>query len=276
MDTMSIDQLRLAPKVLLHDHLDGGLRPATVVELAETVGHNLPTTDPEELAEWFHRGANRRDLVLYLEPFAHTVAVLQSADALRRVARECVEDLASDGVVYAEVRFAPELHLQGELTLDDVVEAVLEGFRDATRTARTPAGDPIAVGLLCTAMRTAARGDEIAELAIRHRDGGVVGFDIAGAEAGFPPTRHLSAFELVHRENGHVTIHAGEGFHQSGRRSSCAAPRDSATAFASWTTSLNKLTTRMSSEGSRRSCVIAACPLRCALPRTFTSARHQA
>jgi adenosine deaminase len=212
MDAMSIDQLRLAPKVLLHDHLDGGLRPATVVELAETAGHNLPTTDPEELAEWFHRGANRRDLVLYLEPFAHTVGVLQNAEALRRVARECVEDLAGDGVIYAEVRFAPELHLEGELTLDDVVEAVLEGFRDATRTARTPAGDPIAVGLLCTAMRTAARGDEIAELAIRHRDGGVVGFDIAGAEAGFPPTRHLSAFELVHRENGHVTIHAGEGF----------------------------------------------------------------
>lgn len=209
---MSLDTLRLAPKVLLHDHLDGGLRPQTVIELADVVGHELPSTDADKLAEWFRRGADRRDLVLYLEPFAHTVAVLQSAEALRRVARECVEDLAADGVVYAEVRFAPELHLEQALSLDTVVESVLEGFREGVASARTPAGDPIVVGLLCTAMRTAARGEEIAALAIRHREGGVVGFDIAGAEAGFPPTRHLSAFELVQRENGHVTIHAGEAF----------------------------------------------------------------
>ncbi len=212
MGSLSIDQLRLAPKVLLHDHLDGGLRPATVIELAADCGHQLPTADAGELAAWFHRGADRRDLVLYLEPFAHTVTVLQSAEALTRVARECVEDLAADGVVYAEIRFAPELHLEQGLTLDEVVEAVLAGIREAAQTARTPAEDPIAVGLLCTAMRTAARGDDIAELAIRHRDEGVVGFDIAGAEAGYPPTRHLSAFELIQRANMHVTIHAGEAF----------------------------------------------------------------
>ena len=210
--TLSIELLRHAPKVLLHDHLDGGLRPATVVELATDCGHELPTNDPGELAAWFHRGADRRDLVLYLEPFAHTVAVLQTPEALERAARECAEDLASDGVVYAEVRFAPELHLERGLTLDQVVEAVLAGFRAGAATASTPAGDPIAIGLLCTAMRTAARGEEIAALAIRHRDAGVVGFDIAGEEAGYPPTRHLSAFELVHRENGHITIHAGEAF----------------------------------------------------------------
>ena len=212
MGSLSIDQLRLASKVLLHDHLDGGLRPQTVIELAADCGHELPATGAGELAAWFHRGADRHDLVLYLEPFEHTVAVLQSAEALTRVAQECVEDLAADGVVYAEVRFAPELHLERGLQLDEVVEAVLAGFRAGVVDARTPAGHPIAVGLLCTAMRTAARSDEIAELAIRHRDAGVVGFDIAGAEAGFPPTRHLSAFELVHRENGHITIHAGEAF----------------------------------------------------------------
>src|SRR3954451_3812782 len=123
------ETLRRAPKVLLHDHLDGGLRPATVIELAHEVGHRLPAEDPEELAAWFHQGAYRHDLTLYLETFAHTVGVLQTRDALVRVARECAEDLADDGVVYAEVRFAPELHTKGDLTLDEVVEAVVEGFR---------------------------------------------------------------------------------------------------------------------------------------------------
>ena len=156
------------------------------------------------------RGANRRDLVLYLETFAHTVGVMQTRDALVRVARECVEDLAADGVVYAEVRFAPELHLEAGLSLDDVVEAVQEGFRLGVRES---GGErPIRVRTLLTAMRTAARSLEIAELAVRWRDRDVCGFDIAGAEAGHPPTRHLDAFEHVRRENFHVTIHAGEAF----------------------------------------------------------------
>jgi adenosine deaminase len=202
----SVSQLRQAPKVLLHDHLDGGLRPATVIELAREAGHRLPADDPDELAEWFHRGAYRHDLELYLEPFAHTVGVLQTREALVRVARECAEDLADDGVVYAEVRFAPELHTEGGLSLDQVVEAVLEGF-DAGSADR-----PLTIGTLCTAMRTAARSRDIAELAVRHRDQGVVGFDIAGAEAGHPPTRHLDAFQFVQRENFHITIHAGEAF----------------------------------------------------------------
>jgi adenosine deaminase len=205
-------RIERAPKVLLHDHLDGGLRPATIVELADADGYDaLPTGDADELAAWMTRGASRRDLVLYLETFAHTVGVLQTPEALARVARECVEDLAADGVRYAEVRFAPELHLRRGLALDAVVEAVQDGFAQGQGDARA-AGRPIRVRTLLTAMRTAARSLEIAELAVRWRDREVCGFDIAGAEAGFPPTRHLDAFEHVRRENFHLTIHAGEAF----------------------------------------------------------------
>jgi adenosine deaminase len=203
----SAEQIHRAPKVLLHDHLDGGLRPRTVIELAHEQGYRkLPTTDEHDLREWFKRGANRHDLTLYLETFAHTVGVMQTKDALERVAAECAADLAADGVVYAEVRFAPELHTEAGLTLDEIVDAVAEGF------ARGAAANHIRIGILCTAMRTAARSLEIAELAVRHRDHGVVGFDIAGAEKGYPPTRHLDAFQLVQRENFHFTIHAGEAF----------------------------------------------------------------
>ena len=203
----TLDDIRAVPKVLLHDHLDGGLRPETIVELAEEAGYDsLPTRDPEELGAWMTRGANRKDLLLYLETFAHTVGVMQTPGALARVARECAEDLAADGVVYAEVRFAPEQHLERGLGLDEVVEAVQEGFREgAERTG-------IRIGILLTAMRTAARSLEIADLAVRWRDRDVVGFDIAGAEAGFPPTRHLDAFDHVRRANFHLTIHAGEAF----------------------------------------------------------------
>ncbi|GAB3816351.1 adenosine deaminase [Micromonospora zhanjiangensis] len=200
-----------APKALLHDHLDGGLRPATIVELAAAVDHPLPSNDPDELGRWFVAAANSGSLERYLETFAHTVAVMQTADALRRVAAECAWDLAVDGVVYAEVRFAPEQHLDRGLTLDEVVEAVLAGFAEGTGRA-ADAGRSIRIGTLLTAMRHAARSQEIAELSVRHRDRGVVGFDIAGAEAGFPPTRHLDAFEYLQRENFHFTIHAGEAF----------------------------------------------------------------
>jgi adenosine deaminase len=206
-DTPILDDIRRAPKVLLHDHLDGGLRPSTVVDLADEYGYEgLPTTDVDELGAWFHSGADRKDLVLYLETFRHTVGVMQHRDALVRVARECAEDLADDGVVYAEVRFAPELHVEAGLSLDEVVDAVQEGFRQGSADGR------ITIGTLLTAMRTAANSREIAELAVRHRDDGVVGFDIAGQEAGFPPSRHLDAFQYVQRENFHLTIHAGEAF----------------------------------------------------------------
>ncbi|MEU8337988.1 adenosine deaminase [Micromonospora sp. BL1] len=211
MVAISYEDIVKVPKALLHDHLDGGLRPATIVELAAEVGHELPTTDPAALGVWFTEAANSGSLERYLETFAHTVAVMQTATALRRVARECALDLAADGVVYAEVRFAPEQHLEQNLTLDEVVDAVVTGFREGSALA-AEAGSPIRIGTLLTAMRHAARSQEIAELAVRHRDTGVVGFDIAGAEAGFPPTRHLDAFEYLQRENFHFTIHAGEAF----------------------------------------------------------------
>jgi adenosine deaminase len=201
------EQIRAMPKVLLHDHLDGGLRPGTVIDLADDIGYpDLPTHDPAELTQVLTAGAHRGHLNLYLDAFRHTVGVMQTRPALYRVAREAAEDLADDGVVYAEVRFAPELHTELGLTLDEVVHAVLAGFRDGSADGR------IMVRALLTAMRTAARSQEIAELAVRHRDNGVVGFDIAGAEAGWPPSRHLDAFQYVHRENFHVTIHAGEGY----------------------------------------------------------------
>ncbi len=215
------ERILRAPKVLLHDHLDGGLRPASVIELADAVGYTgLPESDPERLALWFRDAADSPakaelaegvGLERYLETFAHTCAVMQTRDALVRVASECAQDLAADGVVYAEVRYAPEQHLEAGLALEDVVEAVNEGFRQGEALAAA-AGHRIRVGALLTAMRHAARSLEIAELANRYRDAGVVGFDIAGAEAGFPPTRHLDAFEYLKRENNHFTIHAGEAF----------------------------------------------------------------
>ncbi|MEJ7704814.1 MAG: adenosine deaminase [Geodermatophilaceae bacterium] len=212
--------MRRVPKVLLHDHLDGGVRPATVADLAAQVGYaDLPTNDPTELAAWFRTAAGSGSLERYLETFVHTVGVMQTRDALTRVAAECAVDLVGDGVVYAEVRFAPELHVELDLELTEVVEAVLAGFAAGSAEAARAAGpggaggrQPIRIGVLLTAMRHAARSREIAELAIAYRDRGVVGFDIAGAEAGFPPTRHLDAFEYMRRENGHFTIHAGEGF----------------------------------------------------------------
>jgi adenosine deaminase len=206
-DRPTLETLRRAPKVLLHDHLDGGLRPETVVELAADEGYTgLPTHDAGELAGWFTRSEARSSLDLYLGRFEHTVAVMQTEGALRRVAFECAEDLANDGVVYAEVRFAPELHLDAGLSLDEVVTAVVTGIAEGSR------GRNITIGVLVTAMRHAARSTEIAELALRHRDNGVVGFDIAGSEAGFPPSRHLDAFRLIAQGNFHITIHAGEAF----------------------------------------------------------------
>jgi adenosine deaminase len=207
-----IETIRQAPKVLLHDHLDGGLRPATMIELAREVGYaDLPTTDADELGRWFRTGADRKSLELYLDGFAHTVAVMQTPEGIERVAAECAEDLAADGVVYAEVRYAPELSTQEGLSLDAVMAAWLAGFRRGAEAA-TAAGHPIVVRAIVTAMRQFARSVEIAELSVRHRDEGVVGFDIAGPEAGFPPSRHLDAFQLIHRANFHVTIHAGEAF----------------------------------------------------------------
>ncbi|PXY38087.1 adenosine deaminase [Prauserella flavalba] len=209
---LTVHDLRKAPKVLLHDHLDGGLRPRTIVELAQSTGYEgLPTHDVAELGRWFQEAANSGSLESYLETFAHTCGVMQTEDALIRVAAECVEDLADDGVVYAEVRYAPELFVERGLSLDQVIKAVQAGFTEGERRAEAN-GHRIRTGTLLCAMRQHARAAEIAELAVRYRDAGVVGFDIAGPEAGFPPTRNLDAFEFMRVNNAHFTIHAGEAF----------------------------------------------------------------
>ncbi|MFJ5533020.1 adenosine deaminase [Streptomyces sp. NPDC093261] len=201
--------IRRLPKAVLHDHLDGGLRPATVVELAAAAGHTLPTTDPDELAAWYFEAANSGDLVRYIATFEHTLAVMQSREGLLRVAEEYVLDLAADGVVYAEVRYAPELNTQGGLSMSEVVEAVQEGLAAGMAKAAA-AGTPVRVGTLLCGMRMFDRVREAADLAVAYRDAGVVGFDIAGAEDGFPPADHLAAFEYLRGESVPFTIHAGE------------------------------------------------------------------
>ena len=201
------------PKVLLHDHLDGGLRPSTILELADEIGWTprLPSNDPVALRQWFVRGAETKNLLQYLATFEHTLAVMQRAGDLVRVARECVLDLANDGVVYAEVRFAPELHVQGGLALEAVVEAVQSGFRDGC-SASAAVGKPIVVNTIVCAMRTEQRSLEIAQLALRMRenDDRIVAFDIAGAETGWPPSLHATALAWVRANNMHITIHASE------------------------------------------------------------------
>ncbi|MDO0929144.1 adenosine deaminase [Streptomyces sp. TG1A-8] len=203
------DTLRRLPKAVLHDHLDGALRPATVVELAAAVGHTLPTTDPAELAAWYVEAAGSGDLVRYIATFEHTLAVMQTREGLLRTAEEYVLDLAADGVVYAEVRYAPELMLKGGLTPAEVVETVQEGLAAGMAKAAA-AGTPVRVGTLLCGMRMFDRVREAADLAVAHRDAGVVGFDIAGAEDGFPAADHLAAFEHLRRESVPFTIHAGE------------------------------------------------------------------
>ncbi|SEE67572.1 adenosine deaminase [Arthrobacter alpinus] len=207
--SIPVVDLQSLPKVSLHDHLDGGLRPETIIELAAASGHVLPATDPEELRNWFRESADSGSLERYLETFEHTIAVMQTHDDLVRVAREFVEDLADDGVVYGEVRWAPEQHLTQGLSLDDAVEAVQEGL-EAGMDAVDESGGYIEVGQIMTAMRHADRGSEIAQLAVRHRDNGVVGFDIAGAEDGFLPSRFTEAFTYLAENNFPTTVHAGE------------------------------------------------------------------
>lgn len=207
--TLTSDEILALPKVVLHDHLDGGLRPATLIELAAQVGHELPSTDPDELAAIFAKNAASGDLVRYLEAFAHTAVVMQSADNIRRIAREAVVDLAADGVIYAELRYAPEQHLEGGLSLQEVVEVVQAGIDEGVAEA-AEAHHTIRATALLDAMRHLDRSLEIAELAIANRGRCCVGFDIAGPELGFPVENHRAAFELLRDNHMPVTIHAGE------------------------------------------------------------------
>src|SRR3984893_2137758 len=207
---MKLDKelLQSLPKVLLHEHLDGVVRPQTVIELAANVQYTeLPTSDPLSLADWFHRGANQGSLAKYLEGFNHTIAVMQTEEALERVAYEQAEGLRKDGVVYFETRFAPVFHTRNGLTHQQVVSAVLKGLE----RGRKDFG--VASGLLICAMRNMDVSLEMAELAVDFRDRGVVGFDLAGeGEGGYPPKKHVDAFHYIQRQNFNITIHAGEGF----------------------------------------------------------------
>jgi adenosine deaminase len=206
---MKLDKafLQKLPKVLLHEHLDGVLRPQTVIDLARAAEYKeLPTDDPQALAEWFHRGANQGSLAKYLEGFAHTIAVMQTEEALERVAYEQADDLSKDGVVYFETRFAPIFHTRKGLTHQQVVSSVLKGLE----RGRKDFG--IASGLIICAMRNMDVSLEMAELAVDFRARGVVGFDLAGEEGGYPPKKHVAAFHYIQRENFNITIHAGEGY----------------------------------------------------------------
>src|SRR5262245_53014933 len=209
---ITLEAVRAAPKVVLHDRLDGGLRPQTIGELADEGGYEeRPPTDVHELAAWSTRGADTRDILQYLATFEHTLAVTQTASALHRVAREAAFDLAEDGVVYAEVRFAPELHQQRGLSLDEVVDAVQRGFRDGEHQAAA-AGNTITMRTIICAMRTASRSREIAELCVRRRaaDDTIVAFDLAGAETGFPPSDHPESLAIARHGLAHLTLHASE------------------------------------------------------------------
>ena len=210
--TPTSDQIKRVPKALLHDHLDGGLRPETIIEIAQQIGYKkLPTDDPKKLADWFEESCNSHSLVRYLETFSHTIAVMQSKEAIIRVSRECAIDLARDGVVYAEVRGAPELFTEQGLTLDQVVEATLEGYKQGMAEAASE-GNKIRVESLLCGMRQNNRSQEAAAAVVKYREKGVVGFDIAGPEDGFPPTNQLETFEYLRKENAHFTIHAGEAY----------------------------------------------------------------
>lgn len=200
--------IKRVPKVELHDHLDGGLRPQTIIELAETHNIMIPSQDPQELAEWFSRGSDQKNLSLYLETFAVTVAVLQTRAALYRVAVEAIEDLAADTVVYGEIRFAPILHTKQGLSLEEVVMAVLDGLDEGKR--RTG----MAYGLILCSLRdqNPQLSLAVAKLAVAYRSHGVVGFDLAGDESGHPPKKHVEAFQYIRNQNFNITIHAGEGF----------------------------------------------------------------
>jgi adenosine deaminase len=209
--TIGLDDARRLPKVLLHDHLDGGLRVETIMELADSIGWSLPEADPEDLQAWFTRGAETADLLQYLATFEHTLAVMQTAEHIERVAYEAVADLAADGVVYAEIRFAPELHQQDGLALEAVVEAVTSGFRRGEADVSLT-GHSITVNAILCAMRTEHRSVEIAHLVDRLRvwDDKVVAFDLAGAETGFPPSLHAEALAFARSALLNVTIHASE------------------------------------------------------------------
>ena len=208
LSMLAFNQIQSLPKVELHEHLDGSVRPATIIELAEKQGLELPERDEDKLAAWFRKGSERKSLSLYLESFSITTALMQDRESLRRIAREEIEDLAADGVVYAEIRFAPSLHTRKGLTMDEVVRAVLDGLQEGKRETG------VEFGLILCAMRheSPETSLQVAALGAAYADRGTVGFDLAGDEAGNPAKKHIEAFEYIRRKNFNITIHAGEAF----------------------------------------------------------------
>lgn len=200
--------IRRIPKVELHEHLDGSLRPETIIELAKKQGTKLPADSPSDLRAWFSRGSDEKSLPLYLKAFDVTTSLMQDRESLRRIAREEVEDLAADGVVYAEIRFAPVLHTRQGLTMEEVTQAVLDGLQDGRRETG------MEFGLILSAMRDRSVEESLrtAELAVAFSDRGTVGFDLAGDEAGNPAKKHIDAFSFIRAQNFSITIHAGEAF----------------------------------------------------------------
>ena len=200
------EMIKQIPKVELHDHLDGSLKPETIIELAASEGVELPADNPGDLASWFHRGADRKNLSLYLEGFSVTTSIMQTRDAIRRVAYEHILSLKEDNVAYGEIRFAPILHTEKGLNLEEVVESAIAGLEKGKQETG------VEYGLILCAMRHQNISLEIAELAVAFRGKGVVGFDIAGDEFGHPPKKHLDAFQYIKNKNFNITIHAGEAF----------------------------------------------------------------
>lgn len=206
--TLSLELIEKLPKTDLHVHLDGSLRLSTILELADKEKIVLPASDEDGLRKAMNLGRNCGSLVEYLKAFDVTLRVMQTADALTRIAYELAEDAARENVRYMEVRYAPMLHTQRGLKLTAVVEAVLEGLR----AAQERFGIESAV-IICGIRNVSPESSlEMAELAVAYKGRGVVGFDLAGAEYDNPAKHHRTAFQLVRDNNINVTIHAGEAY----------------------------------------------------------------
>lgn len=205
MAELTKEALHALPKPELHVHLDGSLRPTTMLELARTAGVDLPDSEPLGLAEKM-RAADSENLVQYLEKFAITLSLMQTPGSLERTAYELAEDSAGENIRYLEVRYSPALHTGKGMSLEEAVSAPLQGLS----RAETDFG--IRTGLIVCGIRSfdPSVSMELAELAVDFRDQGVVAFDLAGGEAGNPPSEHLEAFQYAADNNLAVTVHAGE------------------------------------------------------------------
>jgi len=205
---LSLSDIQRLPKTDLHVHLDGSLRLQTMLDLAEDQGIQLPANTPADLAAALHCGEHTGSLVEYLKAFDITLQVLQTEEALYRVAYELAEDAAAENVRYIEVRYSPMLHTRGGLRLTTVVEAVLAGLWEAQKDHGI-----VANIILCGIRNISPESSvEMAQLAVAYKNRGVVAFDLAGAEYDHPAKHHVKAFKLVHNNNIAVTIHAGEAY----------------------------------------------------------------